>query len=59
MLKHATDLINYNYYKLFVPTNVHTYIKTLNYIKYAPACFGASAPSSGRFDTAFANVKKC
>jgi hypothetical protein len=59
VLKHAVDLINYNYYLLFVPTNAHTYIKTLNYIRYASTCFGASAPSSGRFDIAFAKCTKC
>jgi hypothetical protein len=56
MLKHAVELINYNYYLLFVPTNAHTYIKTLSYITYAPTCFGASAPSSGRFDIAFVQL---
>ena len=30
----------------------------LNYITNAPTCFGASAPSLGRFDIAFAKVIK-
>jgi hypothetical protein len=27
------------YYLLLVPTNAHTYIKTLNYITKSPTCF--------------------
>ena len=41
---------------LFVPTNVDIYTKILHYITDAPTCFGASAPSSGGFDIAFAKV---
>ena len=58
MLKHAVDLINYNYYLLFVPKNAHTCIKTLSYITYDPTCFGSSVPPSGRYDIAFAKVIK-
>jgi hypothetical protein len=45
---------------LFVPTNVHTFIKILNYItkRSFSTCFGASAPSSGSSDTAFPKVIK-
>jgi len=46
------------YYLLFVPTNAHICITTLNCITNAPTCFGASAPSSGRFDIVFAKVIK-
>jgi len=42
---------------LFVPTNAHIYI-VQNYITNTPARFGASAPSSGRFDVAFAEAPK-
>jgi hypothetical protein len=58
MLKHAVDLINCNYYLLFVPPIAHTYIKTLSYITYASTCFGASAPYSERSAIAFAEVIK-
>ena len=34
------------------------YIKILNYITNGPTCFGASAPSSGNFDIAFAKFIK-
>jgi hypothetical protein len=34
------------------------YIKISNYITNAPACFGASTPSSESFDIAFAKVIK-
>jgi len=34
------------------------YITILNYITNAPTYFGASAPSAGRFDIAFAKVIK-
>jgi len=34
------------------------YIKILNYIIRFPTFFGASAPSSGSFDIAFAKVIK-
>jgi hypothetical protein len=33
-------------------------IKILNYVTNAPTLFGASAPSSGIFDIAFAKVTK-
>ena len=46
------------YYLLYVQTNAHICITTLNYITDTPTCFGASAPSSGRFDIAFAKVIK-
>jgi len=36
---------------------MHIYI-VLNYITNAPTCLGASAPSSGSFDIAFAKVIK-
>ena len=42
-------------------TNKYThtlYIYILNYITNAATCFGASAPSSGRFDIVFAKVIK-
>ena len=42
-------------YLSFVPTKAHTYIKT-NCITNAPTCFGASAPSLGSFDIAFAKL---
>jgi len=34
------------------------YIKILNYVTLAPTCLGASAPSSGSCDIAFAKVMK-
>jgi len=37
----------------------YIYIKILNYNTNAPTCFGAFAPSSGRFDIPFAKVVKC
>jgi len=46
------------YYLLFVPTNAHICIKTLNYITNDSTGFGAAAPSSGKFDIAFAKVIK-
>ena len=33
-------------------------MKILNFVTNAPTCFGAFAPSSGRFDVAFAKVVK-
>jgi len=47
------------YCLLFVPTNAHTCIKTLNYITNTSTCFGASASSSGGVDIASAKVIKC
>ena len=41
---------------LFVPTYAHIFIKILHFITSFPTCFGASAPSSGRFDIAFVKV---
>ena len=41
--------------------HTHTHIniyKILNYTTNSPTCFGTSAPSSGRFDIAFAEVIK-
>jgi len=35
---------------------IYIYIRISNYITKAPTCFGASAPSSGSFDNAFAKV---
>jgi len=46
------------YYLLFVLTNAYICITTLNYITNTPTYFGASAPSSGRFDIVFAEVIK-
>ena len=46
------------FYLLSVPTIAHTCIKILNYIKKAPTCFDALAPSSGSFDIVFAKVMK-
>ena len=34
------------------------YVKISTYITDAPTCFGASAPSAGSFDIAFAKVIK-
>ena len=39
-------------------THTHIYIYILNYINNSPTCFGASAPSSGSFDTEFDEVIK-
>jgi len=41
------------------PTNAPIYIKIPDYITDAPKCFGASAPSWGSADVAFAQVIKC
>jgi len=48
------------YFLLFTIYNNNSNIntKTLNHITNAPACFGASVPSSGCFDVAFAEVIK-
>jgi len=45
--------LDYDIWLLFVPTDTHIYIKTLNYITNAPTCFAVSAPSPGSFDIAF------
>ena len=41
-----------------VVTKMHTYNKILNYDRIAPICYGASAPFSGSFHIAFAEVTK-
>jgi hypothetical protein len=46
------------YYYLFVP-KMHIYVLKYQILsQIAPTCFGASAPSSGRFYIAFAKVMK-
>ena len=46
-----------NQIRAFVFNNyIYIYIKMSNYIKNAPTCFGASAPSSGRSDIVFGKV---
>jgi hypothetical protein len=41
-----------------VDTEVHLYIKMLNYITNIPTCFSASAQSTGKFEIGFAKVIK-
>ena len=45
-------------YYLYQQIHIFVYITALNYITNAPTCFNASAPSSGSFDIAFAEVKQ-
>jgi hypothetical protein len=45
-------------YYLYQQMHIYIYIKVLNYITNAPTCFSSSAPSSGSFDIAFAEVIK-
>jgi hypothetical protein len=44
-------------YYLSVPTNAHTYIKILNCITNAPACFGASAQFLWCYNFSKRNIK--
>ena len=50
--------ITYLYQQMHIYIYIYIYIKISKYITKAPACFGASTPSSESFVFAFAKVIK-
>ena len=56
LLVQINNEAGHSYQQMHTHTHTHTHIS--NYITNVPTCFGASAPSAGSFDIAFATVVK-